>query len=163
MASVDVHLATGAEIDAAGHLTRTVYVGDGLIPADDDYVTRLADSAGRAADAELWVATGAGALLGCVTFCPEGSPWRELAGPGEGEFRMLAVSPAARGRGVGDALVRRCLCRARELGFRSMVLCSMDQMSPAHRLYTRLGFQRAPEQDWSPVRDVCLWAFRRDL
>ena len=43
-------------------------------------------------------------VLGCVTCCPPGSPWRELAGEHEGEFRMLAVAPAARGRGAGAAL-----------------------------------------------------------
>jgi ribosomal protein S18 acetylase RimI-like enzyme len=159
-----LRLATAQEAVAAGELTRDVYVGDGFIPDEADYVQRLVDGTGRAEDAELWVATDDEArLLGCVTFCPEGSPWRELAGPGEGEFRMLAVSPAARGRGVGEALVGRCIERARELGFRSMVLSTMDQMTNAHRLYRRLGFERLPEKDWSPVNDVCLLAFRMDL
>jgi ribosomal protein S18 acetylase RimI-like enzyme len=134
-----LHLADAAEAVAAGQLTRAVYVGGGFIPAEADYVARLVDGAGRAADAELWVATDEGRLLGCVTFCPEGSPWRELAGPGEGEFRMLAVSPEARGRGVGEALVSRCVERARELGFGSLVLSTMDRMTSAHRLYARLG------------------------
>ena len=53
-----------------------------------------------------------GTLLGSVTSCPPGSPWRELSVEGEGEFRMLAVAPAARGRGVGEALVRQCEERA---------------------------------------------------
>lgn len=160
---MQLHLAGPEEAVAAGELTREVYVDGGFIPAEDDYVRQLLDGPARANEAELWVATDAGAVLGCVTFCPEGSAWRELAGPGDGEFRMLAVSPHARGRGVGEALVRQCLERAREVGFGSVVLCSMDQMADAHRLYTRLGFERAPEQDWSPARDVCLRAFRMKL
>ena len=48
-------------------------------------------------------------VLGSVTFCPAGSTWREIAWDDEGEFRMLAVAADARGRGVGEALVRACL------------------------------------------------------
>jgi hypothetical protein len=33
----------------------------------------------------------------------------------------------------------------------------------ARRLYERLGFQRAPELDWSPVPGVNLLALRREL
>ena len=37
-------------------------------------------------------------------------------------------------------------------------------MTAAHRLYERLGFVRAPERDWSPVRDLDpLWVFTREL
>lgn len=162
-APIAVHLASRAEAVAAGELTRTVYVGGGFVSESDDYVHRLLDGTSRAEDAELWVATDEGRLLGCVAFCIEGSPWRELAGPGEGEFRMLAVSPEARGRGVGEALVQRCIERARELGFDSIVLSTMDRMANAHRLYRRLGFERMPEKDWSPVNDVSLLAFRMAL
>lgn len=162
-APIAVHLASRAEAVAAGELTRTVYVGGGFVSESDDYVHRLLDGTSRAEDAELWVATDEGRLLGCVAFCTEGSPWRELAGPGEGEFRMLAVSPEARGRGVGEALVQRCIERARELGFDSIVLSTMDRMANAHRLYRRLGFERMPEKDWSPVNDVSLLAFRMAL
>ncbi|MDQ6642162.1 MAG: GNAT family N-acetyltransferase [Actinomycetota bacterium] len=160
---VDLHLADPEEAVDAGDLTAAVYVGGGYIPSGDAYVERLADGPGRANDAELWVATDEGRMLGCVTFCPEGSPWRELAAPGEGEFRMLAVSPDARGRGVGAALVGRCIERARELGLGSLVLSTMEPMTSAHRLYGRFGFRRIPEHDWSPANDVCLWAYRMDL
>ena len=66
---------------------------------DDPYVARLRDTAARDRDAELWVAVRAttATLLGCVTFCPPGSPWRELAREDEGEFRMLAVAPGRAG------------------------------------------------------------------
>ena len=57
---------------------------------------------------------------------------------------MLAVSPAARGRGVGRALVEHCLRRSRELGYAGIRMSSMDRMTSAHRVYERLGFVRAP-------------------
>ena len=40
---------------------------------------------------------------------------------------MLAVSPGARGRGVGQALVEQCLRRSRELGFVGVRMSSMDR------------------------------------
>ena len=78
------------------------------------------------------------------------------AATGEGEFRMLAVAPAARGRGVGEALVRlvpRPVPRRRR---RAVVLSTLAEMTAAHRLYERLGFRRAPELDWSPDAGVDL-------
>ena len=102
-------------------------------------------------------------VLGTVTVCPPHSPWREVAQPGEGEFRMLAVAPTARGsgrrRGAGQALHRA----ARAQGARALVLCSLEAMTDAHRLYHRLGFERIPERDWDPVPDVHLIAFRKRL
>ncbi len=104
-----------------------------------------------------------GVVVGTVTIAPEGSSWRELGGPGEGEFRMLAVAPEARGRGVGEALVRHALARFRETGLTRVVLCSLVEMEAAHRIYRRLGFERAPELDWSPEEGVDLIAFAKEL
>lgn len=129
----------------------------------DPYVERLRDAGARLAEAELWVAVEAEQVLGTVTTCPPGSPWRELAREGEGEFRMLAVSPAAQGRGVGDALVRHVLDHYRVAGAGSVVLSSLESQTAAHRLYARHGFVRLPERDWDPLPDVHLIAFRRPL
>ena len=98
-----------------------------------------------------------------MTFCPQGSPWSEIAQPGEGEFRMLAVAPEFRRRGVAEALVGVCLERSTELGCSAVVLCSLEEQAPAHRIYERLGFRRMPERDWTPHPGVDLMAFRLDL
>jgi GNAT superfamily N-acetyltransferase len=98
-----------------------------------------------------------------VTFCAPGSPWCELARPDEAEFRMLAVAPDARRRGAAQALVQRCVERARELRCTAVVLSSLPTQLAAHRLYGRLGFRRTPDLDWSPQAGVDLLAFRLDL
>jgi ribosomal protein S18 acetylase RimI-like enzyme len=72
---------------------------------------------------------------------------------------MLAVTPAARGRGVGKALVELCVRRSRELGFAGVRMSSMDLMTSAHRVYERIGFVRSPEDDWSPEPGVHLLAY----
>ena len=78
------------------------------------YVAELRDVAKRAAAAEVLVTDD---LSGTVTFVPYwGGPLAEISTPEETEFRMLAVDPAARGRGVGTALMRHIVDRSRGLG-----------------------------------------------
>lgn len=54
-----------------------------------------------------------------------------------------AVASAARGRGVGEALVRHCLTKAGELGFGILQFNAVVSSNvPALRLYEKLGFTR---------------------
>jgi len=158
-----VRLAAPAEHEAVGRLTLHAYVASGILTEDDLYAEHLADVAGRAQDAEVYVADLDGVVVGTVTFCPEGSALRELAGPGDAEFRMLAVSPSARRQGVAEALVREVITRSRELGCSAVVLSSQPVQADAHRLYERLGFRRTPEKDWSPAPGIDLLGFRLPL
>jgi len=161
--TLTIRPAAESEYDEVGALTAEAYLADALVPAGSGYDAVLRDAAGRADKAELWVAADESGLLGTVTFCPPGSPYREIGTDREGEFRMLAVSPAARGLGVGETLTRHCVERSRELGLDSVVLSSSSAMAAAHRLYGRLGFVRLPGRDWSPVPGVQLLAFVLDL
>ncbi len=132
-----------------GRITEAAYE-DFLFGPDDYYRAALRDAARRDREAELWVAVDEdGTVLGSVTSCPPGSPWRELATDGEGEFRMLAVAPAARGRGAGEALVRHCEQLAAAAGASRRGLTTIDEMAPAQRIYRRLGYRHEPARDWS--------------
>ena len=134
-----------------------------LTGAEDDYRERLHDVATRDAQAEVWVAVDEDRVLGNVTYCPPGSPWREIGRVDEGEFRMLAVDPAAQGAGAGTALARLCEELAHHDGATGMALSSLETMTSAHRVYTRLGYTRDPERDWSPLPGVDLISYRVDL
>jgi GNAT superfamily N-acetyltransferase len=134
-----------------------------LTGAEDDYAERLHDVATRDAQAEVWVAVDGDRVLGLVTYCPPGSPWREIGRDDEGEFRMLAVDPAGQGSGAGTALARLCEERAREHGATGMALSSLATMTAAHRVYARLGYARDPSRDWSPLPGVDLLAFAKTL
>ena len=159
-----IRRARPEDLDAVGEVTVEAY-SDYTKGAEDGYVTHLRDAASRHREAELWVALSddGATVLGSVTVCPEGSPWREIAEPGEGEFRMLSVAPQARSLGVGTALIDLVLARFREEGARAVALSSLAEMSAAHRLYERAGFVRLPARDWSPVPGVDLIAYRLDL
>ncbi|HEY7723303.1 MAG TPA: GNAT family N-acetyltransferase [Pedococcus sp.] len=160
-AGFTIRRATPGDHAAVGAITLRSYVDDGHLPPGVDYADELADASGRDRHAELWVAVApSGTVLGSVTFAAPGTPYAEVADPDEGEFRMLAVAHAARGRGVGEALVRRCVDRARELGLAGVAMSTQPSMASAHRVYERLGFSRAPERDWQPVPGVDLIAYR---
>jgi ribosomal protein S18 acetylase RimI-like enzyme len=155
-----VRAACLEELDQVGRLTLEAYVVDGYANPAGAYAAELADAPRRARDAELLVAVDAeGMLLGTITVCTPGSPLGEVSRPGELEFRMLAVDPTARRRGVGKALVTTVLERAIQIGAHRVVLCSAAEMRVAHRLYTRLGFSRMPERDWQPVPGFTLLVF----
>jgi GNAT superfamily N-acetyltransferase len=153
------------EFAAVGQLTLAAYVADGFLDSDDDYATELTAAAHRAAEAELIVAIDGASheLLGTVTFCLAGSHYAEISQPGEAEFRMLAVAPGARGRGIGHALAWWCVDRASEQGCSAVALSSLDRMHTAHRLYERMGFRRLPERDWFPTPEITLVCYLLDL
>jgi ribosomal protein S18 acetylase RimI-like enzyme len=54
----------------------------------------------------------------------------------------VVVDEAARGHGVGEALVNECLSVARKRGARVIELQSSRRREVANRLYPRLGFER---------------------
>ena len=160
MTGVEVRRIRPDEHERAGDVCVAAY--DPLLTgAEDDYRERLHDVATRDAQAEVWVAVVDDRVVGVVTYCPPGSPWREIGRDEEGEFRMLAVDPAAQGTGAGTALARLCEERAREHGATGMALSSLATMHAAHRIYARLGYEREPGRDWSPVAGVDLLAFSK--
>ncbi|MET8252897.1 GNAT family N-acetyltransferase [Micromonospora sp. NPDC005197] len=166
MSGLLVRLADSADFPAVARLTVAAYEADGQLKGEHGYGAVLADVSTRAASGEVLVAVdeATGAVLGSVTFVLPGTPFAELSGPGEAEFRMLAVDPAAQGRGVGAALAQACVDRAAELGCTAVVICVRAGMAvSAHRLYERLGFVRMPEKDWSPVAGVALLGLRLEL
>lgn len=163
-AGLVVRRALASELATAGALTEQAYRVDGFLDEDEAYAAALRDAASRSSRAELWVAVEAATVLGTVTYCPLGSPLRELAvDDDQAEFRMLAVDPTARGRGVGRALIEACIARARRSCVREVVISSLPTMHAAHRLYASLGFHRAPDLDWSPHPSVLLRGFRLEL
>lgn len=65
-----------------------------------------------------------------------------LEGGPEGvcELKKMYFLPEARGRGWGDAAIRRCLEAAVAAGYRTCYLETMRCMEAAMRLYRKMGF-----------------------
>jgi DNA-binding MarR family transcriptional regulator/GNAT superfamily N-acetyltransferase len=81
---------------------------------------------------QCWIAEVAGAMAGSVMLTDEGD--------GLSRLRLFYVEPIARGRGIGDALVKTCLGFAREAGYREMMLWTHAVLSSARRIYAAHGF-----------------------
>lgn len=129
-----------------------------------DIVATTANADGAA---EQIVAEVGGDIVGSVLIFPEGSVTGE-----EGnkvvrrklpEIRLLAVAPAARGKGIGAALTQECIRRARESGVSAITLHTLDMMPVAMRMYEKMGFVRMPELDYHPEPGVVVKGYRYDL
>jgi len=152
-------------LEQLGEIVVRAYDAVGALEGDDEYVPELRDVARRVREAVVFAALDEadGMPLGCVTYVPgPDNAWAEHLRAGEASIRMLAVDPAAQGRGVGTTLVEACLVRARADGRRAVFLHSLPVMTGAQRVYDRLGFRRVPERDWV-FPDFLLMGFVLDL
>ena len=82
----------------------------------------------------LWVAEQNGGIVGSIFVMPsEGIE-------GSAQLRMLYVEPAARGQGVGAALVAQAVSFARDNGYARMRLWTHTIQESARKLYAAAGF-----------------------
>lgn len=72
------------------------------------------------------------------------------------EVVKMATDPAARGRGLGGAVLERLLAFARERGAHAVWLETNDRLAAALRLYRRHGFTPlAPGEQWPTPYSRC--------
>ena len=57
------------------------------------------------------------------------------------ELQKMYFLPRARGRGLGEEMIRVCLAKARDLGYRACYLETLTGMESAQKLYARVGFR----------------------
>jgi len=117
--------------------------------------------------AEQIVAEQDGAIVGAVLLYPPGTVFFRPDGSRVAleypEARLLGVAPPARGRGIGEALLRECIRRARRSGAAALTLHTSDFMKAGKRMYERMGFVRAAELDFHPSKDLTVMGYRLKL
>ena len=122
---------TGKEI--SGFLEEHLSDMRSVSPPESKHALNL--DALRSPEITVWTAWDNGQLIGCCAL-------KELDRT-HGEMKSMRVATAARGKGIGNALVDHVLAEARARTYRrvSLETGSMAFFEPARRLYRRCGFE----------------------
>ena len=168
MSALTIRDARPADGPAIGALTLAAYgqyAAELPPPYWEAYRANILGTLADVTPAAQLVAERAGRVLGAVLLYPAGVVSRDGAAsivqwP---EVRLLAVEPAARGQGVGDALMQACIQRARAVGAEALTLHTAPMMAAAMRLYARLGFEHVPALDFEPAPGLTVRGFRLTL
>ncbi|MBA3675835.1 MAG: GNAT family N-acetyltransferase [Sphingosinicella sp.] len=110
------------------------------LPVDlgyQDFAAELAALPGKYSPPEgdlLLARDSSGGPVGCVALKP-------LPDAGICEMKRLYVSPAARGAGLGKALMLSVIAEARRIGYDEMWLDTLPTMAAAQNMYRDAGFR----------------------
>jgi DNA-binding MarR family transcriptional regulator/GNAT superfamily N-acetyltransferase len=66
--------------------------------------------------------------------------------PDTAKLRLLYVDSAARGKGLGHALVNECVSFARTAGYAKITLWTQSVLAAAHRIYANAGFRMVHQE-----------------
>jgi len=94
-------------------------------------------------DGRLFLACCDGMPIGCIAL--------RRFDAGSGELKRLYVQPDHRGHGVASALGATAIEAARAIGYRRVVLDTLDRMSAARKLYAAAGFREIPAYYANPI------------
>lgn len=160
MAAIEIRDALPSEYPQVADVTAGAYRGHSM----PSYEAKLRDVAGRARSADIIVGVLDGTIVSAAAYVHKGGAYEDIAfGPTEAEFRMLVVSEAGRGLGIGEAMSLECIRRARADGRTHMVISVAPGNSPAERIYQKLGFHRDPSRDWVAEDGFALGCWVLDL
>ncbi len=88
-----------------------------------------------------------GQAVGCVALKP-------LKEPGVCEMKRLFVDSTQRGTGLGRTLASEVIHFARQAGYHTMKLDSLERLTSAVRLYQSLGFVSTEPYVFNPTSEV---------
>lgn len=112
---------------------------------------------------ELLVAVREGEIAGCVIYFSDmqyyGSGGTATQEKNASGFRLLAVNPTYRKKGVGKLLSLSCIEKARQDGNSHLVIHSTESMQVAWKMYEKLGFERAKDLDFMQA-ELPVFGFR---
>lgn len=155
------------ELDAIGEMMVVAYAEftpPNPPPLWRAYEDEIRDVRSRLTAATLIVAEDAGQLVGAVTYYPDATKETNISWPASwAVFRLLALHPGARGRGIGRLLTEECIHRARAASSAAIGLHTTQLMHVARAMYERMGFVRVPELDFFPVPQFRVMAYRLTL
>ncbi len=107
-------------------------------------------------NAEYWVVKSEGKILGGAGIYPtKGLP------KGCVELVKIYLLKSSRGKGIGKMLMQTCIDKAKELGFTSIYLETMPELSNAIGLYQKMGFVKIEKPMGDSGHFACdLWMLK---
>jgi ribosomal protein S18 acetylase RimI-like enzyme len=131
---ISVRIAESAEADLVDAVTALLpQLSRSAPPPTAELVARIVAHP----TTTLFVAEDHGKILGLLTLVTFEIPTGRRAW-----IEDVVTDGAARGRGVGSALVDAAVSHAGTLGMRTVDLTSRPERDDANRLYEKLGFER---------------------
>jgi len=164
-----LHLRDALDTETAALLSITLAAYDQykqVYPLEfwTNYRLNIVEQFSKENDAQKIVATRDDVIVGSVLLFPSSPPAAVQAERDSWpEVRLLAVTPQARGLGVGVALLQECIRRAQASGVAALGLHSMEAMTVAISMYERAGFMRDPGTDFRPTPAVLVMGYRLDF
>ena len=110
-----------------------------------DYAVHVAESFVKSEKSEFFVAVVDEHLAGCIMLC-------ETENETIGQLRLFLVEKSYRGCGIGSALVKSLIEKAKLCGYRKIILWTAAPLVDAIHLYTKFGFKKIdenPNTTWS--------------
>jgi putative acetyltransferase len=137
------------ELEPVRDIFREYAKGLGVDLCFQDFETELASLPGEYAPPRgaLLLATVDGKLAGCCAL----RPMDATDYPNAAEMKRLYVRRAFRGLGLGRQLAEAALDVARQGGYSSVLLDTLDDMEAARALYEDLGFEDIPPYYHNPI------------
>lgn len=173
MSNQEIHIrnAIKSEFVPIGQLMVQVYSKLEGFPSQQEQPAyyRLLANIGDLTDqpgTELLVAVSNNQILGGVVYFSNmrhyGSGGKAPLEKNGAGFRLLAVDPGARGKGVGRALSEACIKKAYKQNQPQLIIHTTKSMQVAWAMYERLGFKRSPDLDFIQ-QDLPVYGFRLPL
>lgn len=154
----DIREARPDEYDALGALMAEVYSQLEGFPSQEDQpeyynMLRAVGEFTKQPGVKLFVAVSeSGEVDGGVVYFGDmrfyGAGGEATTDQKAAAFRLLAVNPKIRGKGIGKKLIELCIYQAKQDGHSSMVIHSTKTMMIAWKMYERMGFERFTEIDF---------------
>lgn len=137
------------QLDATRDIFREYAAGLGVDLCFQSFDAELAGLPGDYAPprGSLILAVIENQIAGCVAL----RPLDNVDYPNAAEMKRLYVRKAFRGFGLGRQLVEAVMDTARQAGYDSILLDTLDDMEAARALYDELGFEDIPPYYHNPI------------
>ena len=93
--------------------------------------------------------------MGCIALRPAVHEDRDAASVCV--MKRLYVKPGNQGRGIGRLLVQAAIQAAHEMGYREIILDTLDKLAAANRMYPRMGFTTCEAFYECPLQGITYW------